>query len=167
MKRLLFSGLLLIAAMPNLMAHGYFVSTANMEYDDLTKSIEVSVKLTAHDFEHILENKFAQRIHIENVADTSEIGLFVQSYLKEHFVVTSAGVAGQFGYTGKEVTLRDELFFYFTFSGVNDPAAIQIKNTLLFTEFPQQQNIVHYKWGERTKSVTLVAAKPESEIKLD
>src|SRR5687768_4393130 len=148
-------------------AHSYYVSTANMEYDDVTKSIEVSLKMTAHDFEHILENKFVQRIHIENVADTSEIGLFVQSYLKENFVVTSAGKQLEFGYVGKEVTLRDELFFYFTFSEVANPTTIQIKNTLLFTEFTQQQNIVHYKWGERTKSVTLVAAKPESELKLE
>jgi len=148
-------------------AHGYFVSTTTMEYDAVTKSIEVSTKMTAHDFENILENKFVQRIHIENVADTSEIGLFVQSYLKEHFVIISGGKTPDFSYVGKEVTLRDELFFHFTFSNIADPNTIQIKNTLLFTEFPQQQNIVHYKWGEKTKSVTLIAAKPESELKFD
>ncbi|MBI3135120.1 MAG: hypothetical protein HYZ14_10650 [Bacteroidetes bacterium] len=157
----------LVFATGRMFAHSYFVSTANMEYDAVTKSMEVSLKMTAHDFEHILENKFVQRIHIENVADTSEIGLFIQAYLKEHFVITSGGEQPLFGYVGKEVTLRDELFFYITFSGIKDPETIQIKNTLLFTEFPQQQNIVHYKWGERAKSVTLVAAKPEAELKLD
>lgn len=69
-------------------AHNYFVSTANMEYDDSTKQIEVSVKMTAHDFEHVLEMKYQQRLHIENIADTSEIGKYIQEYLKENFVVS-------------------------------------------------------------------------------
>lgn len=148
-------------------AHGYYVSTAEMEYDSLTKSLEVSLKLTAHDFEVILERHFDQRIHIENVADTSAIGRYYQEYLRSHFTVISAGQTSVFGYVGKEVTLRDELFFYFTFSNVPDPKSIQIKNTLLFTEFPQQQNIVHYKYAKLSKSVTLVAAKPEAELKLE
>jgi len=146
-------------------AHNYFVSTANMEYDDSTKQIEVSVKMTAHDFEHILEMKYQQRLHIETIADTSEIGKFVQAYLKENFVISSGDKVCDFNYYGKEVTLRDELFFYFSFSNIVNPDAIHIKNTLLFNSFAQQQNIVHYKHGAKSKSVTLVIAKPEAELK--
>ncbi|MBK9192115.1 MAG: hypothetical protein IPM77_11725 [Crocinitomicaceae bacterium] len=146
-------------------AHNYFVSTANMEYDDSTKQIEVSVKMTAHDFEHVLEMKYQQRLHIENIADTSEIGKYIQEYLKENFVVSCGEKTGDFNYYGKEVTLRDELFFYFSFSNITNPDAMHIKNTLLFTSFTQQQNIVHYKYGTKSKSVTLVLAKPEAELK--
>ena len=146
-------------------AHNYFVSTANMEYDDSTQQIEVSVKMTAHDFEHVLEMKYQQRLHIETISDTSEIGMFIQEYLKENFVISSGGKACNFNYYGKEVTLRDELFFYFSFGEVVDPDAIHVKNTLLFSSFAQQQNIVHYKHGTKSKSVTLVLAKPEAELK--
>lgn len=148
-------------------AHKFYVSTSNMEYNEATKTIDVSIKMTAHDFEHILESKFNQRIHIETVADTSEIGLFIVNHMKENFQINSEKTSCEFHYLGKEVTLRDELFFYISFTNVTNPKSIQIKNTLLFSQFAQQQNIVHYKCGELSKSVTLVSSKPEEEIKFD
>ena len=41
-------------------AHKSFISISNMEYNQKEKQIEVSLKLTAHDFEHILENNCVQ-----------------------------------------------------------------------------------------------------------
>lgn len=163
----LFSFTAMLFAGMTVFAHGYYVSTTNMEYNEEKGTIDVSTKLTAHDFEAILEEKYDLRIHIETVADTSEIGLYVQSYLNENFTITSNGIQAKMKYVGKEVTLRDELFFYFSFSEVTNPKTIQIKNTLLFTHFTQQQNIVHYKLGELAKSVTLVASKPDAELKLE
>ncbi|MBK6950649.1 MAG: hypothetical protein IPH24_01020 [Crocinitomicaceae bacterium] len=151
----------------SLFAHSYYVSTSNMEYNAQTETIDVSIKTTAHDFEHILETKYNLRIHIETIADSSEIGLYIQTYLTENFTIKSNDVQATMKYIGKEVTLRDELFFFISFSGLKNPKTIQIKNTLLFTEFTQQQNIVHYKLGDLSKSVTLVASKPESEIKFE
>ena len=147
--------------------HNYFVSIASMEYDSASMKINTSLKVTAHDFEHMLEMKFNLRIHIETVTDSSEIGQFIKTYLKENFVLTSGGVQAEMNYLGKEVTLRDELFFYFSFTEIRNPRTIQIKNQLLFSHFAQQQNIVNYKYGDRTKSVTLVSATPEAEIKID
>ena len=149
------------------LSHSYFVSIATMEYNDSTQSIDVSLKMTAHDFESILETKFNQRIHIENIADTSEIGRYTQLYLSDNFVLTSENQAAVMIYVGKEVTLRDELFFYLSFISVKNPKTVHIKNTLLFSPFPQQQNIVHYQVGSIKKTVTLVASKPEEEIKFD
>lgn len=166
MKNLL-SIFTLFISTSSIFAHSYYVSTTNMEFNAETETIDVSIKTTAHDFEHILETKYNLRIHIETIADSSEIGLYIQSYLNENFTLKSNEVQAQMKYLGKEVTLRDELFFYISFSGVKNPKTIQIKNTLLFTEFPQQQNIVHYKLGDLSKSVTLVAAKPESELKFE
>jgi len=147
--------------------HNYFVSIASMEYDSASMKINTSLKVTAHDFEHMLEMKFNLRIHIETVTDSSEIGQYIQTYLKENFILFSGGAQAEMNYLGKEVTLRDELFFYFSFSNIRNPRTVQIKNQLLFTHFAQQQNIVNYKYGDRTKSVTLVSATPEAEIKID
>jgi hypothetical protein len=166
MKNLL-SLFTLVISTGSLFAHSYYVSTTNMEYNTQTETIDVSIKTTAHDFEHILESKYNLRIHIETIADSSEIGLYIQSYLNENFAIKSGEVLATQKYIGKEVTLRDELFFFISFSGVKNPKTIQIRNTLLFTQFAQQQNIVHYKLGDLSKSVTLVASKPEAELKFE
>ncbi|MGV6861645.1 MAG: DUF6702 family protein [Putridiphycobacter sp.] len=145
-------------------AHKTYVSIANMEYNPELTQIEVSLKLTAHDFEHVLENTFKKTYHIENVADSSEVGQYIQNYLKRHITVYSNEKQADFNYVGKEVTVRDELFFYFTFTKVADPKTIKVSNTILFELFTKQQNIIHYKYQNKTKSVTLITSKNEETI---
>lgn len=166
MKRILILSVFVLLG-ANSFAHKYFVSILDMEYKPETREIAASLKCTAHDFEHILEHKFNQRIHIENVPDTSEIGQFVQGYLSESIQVWTKAIACPFVYVGKEVTLRDELFFYFKFTEVTFPTEITIKSTFLQEEFAAQQNIVHYKYKDLTKSVTLVSSKNKETIKFD
>lgn len=148
-------------------AHSYFVSTAQMEFNEQTKTIDVSLKLTAHDFEQILEEKFKQRMHIEDITDSSETGQYIQNYLMEHFILSSENIQAEFIYVGKEVTLRDELFFYFSFSNISNAKLIHVKNTVLFLQFSQQQNMISYKYFDKTVSVTLVASKVESDLLIE
>ena len=163
MKKVILS-LLVVMSLTLSYAHKSYVSIANMEYNEQEEQIEVSLKLTAHDFEHILENEFNQRIHIENVADSSKIGLFIQSYIEKHFTILSQKQKSIFSYIGKEVTVRDDLYFYFTFKQILDPLNITVSNTFLFGLFLKQQNIVHYKIKGKTKSVTLIPSIREGKI---
>jgi uncharacterized protein YlxP (DUF503 family) len=165
MKRLMLL-LVLFITMPGL-AHKYYVSIAEMEYDKANKRIKVSLKVTAHDFEHVLEDKFDKRIHIEQYNDSSQVMLYAQEYLEKSIKVYSADKPCVFNYIGKEVTLREDLYFYFSFTNVQDPSTIKIVNTLLFSLSNQQQNIVHYKYNNQTKSVTLLPAQSEAQISFD
>lgn len=160
----LFLTLITLFSLNIALAHKTYVSIANMEYNSKSKQIEVSLKLTAHDFEHVLENQFKKEYHIENVPDSSEVGLFIKNYVKTHFKVWSEKKACQFTYVGKEVTVRDDLYFYFTFSNITNPKNIIVSNTFLFEMFSKQQNIVHYKYANQTKSVTLISSNPKMNI---
>lgn len=155
---------ILVVNISTAMAHKSYISIANMEYNNTKNQIEVSLKLTAHDFEYILEKKFNKRIHIENVKDTSKVGKFIQTYILKHFQVYSQKKQTKFNYVGKEVTVRDELYFYFTFTQVLDPLHIWVSNTFLFDLFSKQHNIIHYKIKNKTKSVTLTPSRRSSII---
>ena len=148
-------------------SHKYYISTANLDYDAEDGKINCSLKLPAHDFEQVLETKFDKRIHVENVVDTSNVGLFINEYLNENFQIWSGGQQCVMEYIGKEVTLRDELFFYLSFWGVKEPNGIKVKNSLLCRTFTKQQNIVHYQYEDQSKSVTLVPSATEAEILID
>ena len=148
-------------------AHKSFISIANMEYNETEKKIEVSLKLTAHDFEHILEKKYGKQIHIENVKTGSNVDQFIIAYINKHFRVASESEKTKLIYIGKEVTIKDELFFYFTLKNVKNPSKIVVNNTFLFEIFEQQQNIIHYKLKGKTKSLTLVSLKKEGTLFFD
>lgn len=156
--------LITLITLSSVYAHKTYVSIASMEYNGKLKQIEVSLKLTAHDFEHVLENQYKKEYHIENIPDSSKIGLFIQNYVKTHFKVWSEDKLTQFKYVGKEVTVRDDLYFYFTFSNIINPKNITVSNTFLFEMFTKQQNIVHYKYANQTKSVTLISSNPKMNI---
>ncbi|PZE15775.1 hypothetical protein DNU06_16505 [Putridiphycobacter roseus] len=145
--------------------HKSYISIATMEYNEKLGQIEVSLKLTAHDFEHILDQKFSKSIHIENVLDSSEVGQFIQAYLMDHFTIKSDGQAASMHYVGKEVTLRDDLYFYFTFKPILNPSHIIIQNSILFELFSEQQNRVHYKYKGDFKSGTLTTKTTVLTIK--
>lgn len=145
-------------------AHKFYVSISDLSYNVAKKRIEGSIKMAAHDFETVLENKFEKKILIENIADTSVIGRYAQHYLSEHFKVYSEGKMAAPHFIGKEVTLSQDLFYYFTFTNISNPKSIKIVNTLFFDLFPKQQNIVHYKYNQQTKSVTLVPTKNNDTI---
>ncbi|WP_027418469.1 DUF6702 family protein [Crocinitomix catalasitica] len=148
-------------------AHKYYVSISDLKYNAETETIEGYVKVTAHDLEMILSKAFLEEVELENVSDTSIIGLHIQQYLNENLKIYSNGVQAKQTYVGKEVTLRDELFIYFTFTGIKDPSNIEIHNSLLYEYFKAQQNIVHYKYKKQTKSVTLSAAKNRGILRFE
>ena len=148
-------------------AHKFYMSVADMEYDEESNAINVSLKATAHDFEALLEAEFDKRIHVETVNDTSDIGVYMQAYLEKTFKLYSNGKALKMNFLGKEVTLRDNLYFYMTFDAPENPKEIEVDNSFLCDRFTAQQNIVHYKYKNVTKSVTLVASKTKNTIKFD
>jgi len=147
--------------------HKYYVSIADMEYNSEKNQIDVSMTLTAHDFEYVLAKYFERTIHIEDVTDSSEVGLFIQKYISERFKVYSNNLICSFEYLGKEVNLKEELFLYFSFKGVANPLSISVESSVMFDLSKEQQNIVHYKYKDRTKSVTLVSSKNEAEINFE
>jgi len=162
--RLIFLAILVSS---NLFAHKFYVSITELEYNAEKKQIEGSLKIIAHDFEQMLSEKYAKKIDLENVADSSEVGQYVQSYLVSHFKLFSSGKQLQPNYIGKEITVRQELFLYFTIQNIDNPKEIKLVNTILFGFFPLQQNIVHYKFKKQTKSLTLVPSKTHGIIKFD
>lgn len=155
---------LILLSSIHVFGHKFYVSIAEMEYDSTQNRINVSVKMTAHDFEQMLSRKFDRKIDLEKTSDTSDVGEFMQMYLKQNFQLHSADTQLEMNYLGKEVDLRGELYCYFYFANVPDPTTIKIVNKLLFSISDQQQNIVHYKYLTVMKSVTLVPSQSEAWI---
>ena len=115
----------------------------------------MSLKVTAHDFEYVLEMHFNKKVELESIEKSSKEDQFIMDYLKKHFVVKSNNQQAVMNYLGFEVNERDDLYFYFSFTQISNFKQILVTNTVLFETFEQQQNIVHYKVNDKTKSVTL------------
>lgn len=162
MKHFLIAFLLLSAHL--CFGHQFYISIADMEYDSVNNRINVSLKMTAHDFEHVLELKSGEKLVLEEISDSSAENELIAQYLKHNLKLFSKDEELEMSYLGLEVTNRDDVYCYFFFSNAADYSTIKIINKLLFSISDQQQNIVHYKYSGFTKSVTLVPAKSEEWI---
>ncbi|MEO9531653.1 MAG: DUF6702 family protein [Crocinitomicaceae bacterium] len=162
MKKLLFIFAIFFCA--PLMAHQYFISIAEMEYNSEKNRIDVSLKMTAHDLEDVIGRKFDEKIDIMAISDSSKVFVYFQDYLKHNFRVISEEEVLRMSYLGKEIKNTEDLFVYFSFLQPKNPAAIKIISNLLYSISDLQQNIVHYKYLNQTKSVTLVASENQAEI---
>ena len=165
MKKLLFLAALIFSLTS--FSHKFYISIADMEYKAEENRIDVTLKVTAHDFELVLKRKFDKPVHLEEIADTSEIGRYCQAYLKNNFKVYNEDYSLPQKYLGKEVTNREDLYFYFSFMDVKNPAQIKVVSNLLSSVSDLQQNIVHYKYKNQTKSVTLLPSENKAVIKFD
>src|SRR5210317_785280 len=85
-------------------SHKFYVSIADLAWDAENKRIEGSMKLTAHDVEDMLANKFQRSIDLENEPDSSEVGRYLKTYLARNVVVKSDGQQATPNYIGKEIT---------------------------------------------------------------
>lgn len=162
MKVLFTLGVLLICLSGS--AHKYFISIASMEYNEEKKRIDVSLKMTAHDFEKVLIRKFERELHIEKIEDDSEIGKYCQAYIRQNFTIHSDDQQAEFNYLGKEIDNREDLYFYFSFVNIKNPSSLNVASNLLFSISDDQQNIVHYKYKDQTKSVTLLPSQNSAKI---
>ncbi len=165
MKTLLTFGLFLFCT--TVLSHKYYVAVVNMEWNAADERIDVFVKATAHDFQGIMERALNKRIDLDTIPKNDELMKFTSDYLQKTFSLTSLEIPATFNYIGSEVTERLNIFFYFTFTDVLNPKKIKITCKFFFEYFKGQQNIIHYKHGDQTKSVTLVASSAEGEFKFE
>jgi hypothetical protein len=84
--------------------------------------------------------------------------------LKHNFRVSSEEEALILSYLGKEIKNTEDLYVYFSFLKPKNPAKLKVVSNLLYSISDLQQNIVHYKYLNQTKSVTLVASENHAEI---
>ena len=146
------------------LAHKFYVSVTNMQWDEQEKAINISIRATDHDFQHAIEMSLNERVDLNTITDTSNYSRFIEKYLSEKFQILSRGEAGVFNYLGFELTDRLNIIFYFQVKQLINPKKIEVRNEFLFDFFPEQQNIVHYKYLDSTKSVTLIPSKPSGKI---
>lgn len=148
-------------------AHKHYISITELEWKAEKSQFEASVKLTAHDFEHLLEDEGLSSIHIENMKEGDEHYKKTLEVLTRDFRVYVDEEQCEIQFIGWEVSKDDQLYFYVTFIPQTKERfkQVTVSQNLLFAKYPQQQNIVHFKHEDHVKSETLITDKTSTTFK--
>jgi len=147
--------LLLVVVTTSSFVHNYYVGICTIDYNKESESLEVSLKLTAHDVEAAIESVYNEKLRIGSKNQHKDADEMLFKYIDKHFDIACNGEGKPLTYVGMEVDLDETLWVYVEVKNVKEITTIRITNSVLCAHFPGQQNIVHLNVGDVQKSLTL------------
>lgn len=140
-------------------AHPYYVSVTELEWNSKEKSIEISLKVFTDDFEEALGKQGVKGDLIRG--DAAQNRARIESYIQKHLSVRVNGKSIPLKILGYENN-QEATWSYFQGSCPEPPVKFEITNDCLYEIKDQQVNIIHLKSGEFRKSFRLV--NPDQSI---
>lgn len=106
------------------------------------------------DIETALNKDYDINLQLTTKKELKNNDIYFEKYLKEKLFFKVDDVAKNFNYIGKEYD-GDLVFFYLEIENINQLKTIAVKNNVLTTHFPKQQNLIKSKVNKKHKSILL------------
>ena len=138
---------------PNL--HPFYVSVTEVNFNESNQSLEISIKMFTEDLEEALATRYGQKLNFASEEEHPDADAYLALYLEDQIKIKVDGKPVSFQFLGKDA--KSEATWCFAEIGelAGAPAQIEIRNSLLTSEFEGQKNMVHCKVGTETKSLLL------------
>jgi hypothetical protein len=146
------------------LAHDFYISISTLTYNSKSNSFEVEVKLTAHDLEKAIYQKYKQELKLASDKEHLEADVLIKNYFISQFLVWMNGAVIKPTYIGKEVHLDENLFVFLEFKCPDILHNMTIKNLLLLDYFPSQENITHVTKNDKKWSYTFSKNQQEKSF---
>lgn len=140
--------------------HPFHISMTEIKYNAGKKSLEISEKIFWDDLEVELNDYSKTKINFLKPTNKEELNKLVGRYILEHTDIYINGKKIALNYLGYEIE-EDVAWIYIEAVNVVAPNTAEIKNSILFKNFPGQQNIINFYRDKNPKSLRLI----ESQIK--
>lgn len=137
--------------------HDFYVGITNIDYNSQTKSIEVTMKLIAHDLEKSFVDQKYGELKLGTARELANADELLFNYINEHFLIEQQNKILEYNFIGKEVELDESLFIYLEIPNVSIGDQLIITNRILVETFPSQENICHINLAP--KPITIIFNK--------
>ena len=149
-------------------AHKFYVSVTHVVYAEKDKSVQVISRIFIDDFEKLLEERYHIKPKLATEEEHEKAAFYIEKYLMRHFWVEINGKMTKLNFLGKEYEDDVVKCYLETEKKIKRKKikTIQIKNTVLFEIFEEQQNIIHIKLKNKRKSFMLMKENDKALLKL-
>ncbi|QTD38336.1 hypothetical protein JL193_03285 [Polaribacter batillariae] len=148
--------LLILAIIPLLSfsAHKYYLSLTQIKYKSEAKSLQIIINVFMDDIETALNKDYNIDLQLTSKKELKNNDVYFEKYLKDKLEFKVDNKIRKFNYIGKEYE-GDLVFFYLEIENIAKVSKIEISNKILIHHFPEQQNLIKSKVGNKHKSVLL------------
>ncbi|PCH77885.1 MAG: peptidase E [Flavobacteriaceae bacterium] len=159
--------LLIVLAVLPLLAfgiHKYYISLTQVEYLQDKGSLQIISRYFIDDLEYVLEKDSPLKFQLNTSFEIDSVDNYFKKYLNQNLQFVLNNTAYNFDYIGKEYE-DDIVYFYLEITQIDTLHTLEIKNTMLFDYFPDQQNIVKIKAHEKHHTFYLIKQKDKGLLK--
>lgn len=134
--------------------HPFYVSVTEINHNAKERSLEISCKFFADDFEHALEKSFKTQLDITSDKDKASFDKHIPDYITRHFAVSADGKNQKLNYVGYEKE-KESVYCYFEVTSLAAVGQLDITNNLLYDLTQEQINIMHVTANGKRQSSKL------------
>ncbi|HLX90883.1 MAG TPA: DUF6702 family protein [Puia sp.] len=134
--------------------HPFYVSVTDINHNARDKTLEISCKIFANDFEISLAKISSEKIDLNNSKNKPENDKMISQYLIRHLQIVVNGQARHLLFVGSE-NKSGSVWSYFEVDNIPIIKKIEIKNDVLYESFPSEINIIHVTVGGTRKSLEI------------
>jgi hypothetical protein len=135
--------------------HPFFVSVTEFNQNQKDKTLEISCKMFADDFESTLKAQYKTIVDVTHPKDSRQVDKFVFDYLQKHLQLKINGKQVNFQFIGYEKE-NEAVWCYLEVNNVAGIKKLDINNNLLYEMYDTQISIMHASVGGNRKSTRLV-----------
>jgi hypothetical protein len=156
MKKLLLLGM--IVALCSFTMHKFYMSVTQIQHHAGINELQITSRYFVDDLNTELEKIHKRKFYLGSSKETKEDVAQMQQYILDHFSLKI---------DGKKLTLQwlhnqledDVMLCYLLVSNVKKVTSIEVTNTCLFGQLPDQQNMVHVEVQGKKKTALLTKDK--------
>lgn len=146
-----------------LSVHKFYVSITQIEYVKEKESIQFITQIFIEDLEKLLQNRHDKNIILNKLKTEKNIDLYIEDYISKKIQVKVNNKQVTFNFIGKEY--KDDLVLcYLEITNISFIRDFEIKNTLFFEIFREQQNVIKTNINSRKHSFVLTEQNYEADI---
>jgi hypothetical protein len=149
-----FLGLFIAHKEPVVKPHPFYIAVTEVNHNASEKTLEISIKLFADDFEQILNKDYKQSLDIGNDKQKALIDRYALDYINKHLAFVVDGKQQQLNYLGFEKD-KESAYCYLQIDNIASVKRIDVTNTILHDFNNTQINIVHAVVNGKRQSTKL------------
>ena len=144
-------------------AHKFYVSTSNIEFNASTNSLEIIQRIFTDDLENVLRSRYAGQIKLAAVNEAKENADLIKRYVLNQWNIKNNDQDLVLNYLGHQYDIDQvKIFIEVPLNGRLEE--LLIENKTLFDLTSDQQNIIHMKVGGTRKSLLLFSENPNGVL---
>lgn len=134
--------------------HPFYLGVTDLRYHASSRALQCSVKLFTNDLEEALKRLHHRPVDLINYKDTTAVAQLLAAYVRKRFELRLNGKVRSFTWVGFE---REEeaTWVYLEYRNCETPAALQVKNTLLYDFLGNQAHILQVEVNGRRQSAKI------------